>query len=81
MTDSGKRLNAAFNILWAAYGSYLSVRDLGLSEGLLVRLILETKPKTGGKLTVRTAPCREANMFLNLGFGEAAVGLVRLAKA
>lgn len=82
MTETGRRLNAAFDMLWTAYqtGSYISVHKLGLDETLLARLILETKIKTNGDLTVRTSPCRQNNMFPDLGYGPRAVGLVRLSK-
>lgn len=82
MTENGRRLNHAFDVLWTAYqtGSYVSVHKLGLDETLLARLILETKLKTNGDLTVRTSPCRLNNMFPDLGFGPRAVGLVRLVK-
>lgn len=82
MTENGRRLNAAFDMLWTAYqtGDYVSVHKLGLDETLLARLILETKTKTNGGLTVRTSPCRLNNMFPDLGDGPRAVGLVRLVK-
>ncbi len=82
MTENGRLLNAAFDMLWTAYqnGEYVSVHKLGLDEVLLARLILETKIKTNGDLTVRTSPCRQGNMFPDLGFGPRAVGLVRLSK-
>lgn len=82
MTENGRRLNAAFDMLWTAYqtSDYVSVHKLGLDETLLARLILETKTKTNGELTIRTSPCRQNNMFPDLGFGHRAVGLVRLVK-
>jgi len=83
MTETGRKLNRAFGLLWTAYqttGDYVSVHKLGLDDTLLARLILETKIKTNGDLTVRTSPCRSNNMFPDLGYGPRAVGLVRLSK-